>query len=40
MLAAVKRVTDFLPVIERTRANANVVEDITIDSTINGWGEK
>ena len=40
MLAAVKRITEFLPVIERTRAKANVVEDISIDSTINGWGEK
>ena len=40
MMTAVKRIVEFLPVIEETRAKAGAVEDITIDSTINGWGEK
>ena len=40
MLTAVKRVAQFLPVIEETRAKAGAVENITIDSLVNGWGEK
>jgi len=40
MMTAVKRIADFLPVIEATRAKAGVVENITVDSSINGMGEK
>lgn len=40
MMTAIKRIADFLPVIEETRAKAGVVEDIKIDSSINGWEKK
>ncbi len=40
MFSALQRVTDLLPVIEQTRANARGVEDIEIDSTSNNWGAK
>lgn len=40
MLTALKRVAEFLPVIEETRAKAGAVENIKIDSSVNGWGEK
>lgn len=41
MLTAIKRIGDYLPVIEETRAKAGTaVEDIVLDSVINGWGKK
>ena len=40
MLTALKRVADFLPVIEETRAKAGAVENITVDSTVDSWGKK
>ncbi len=40
MLTAIKRVAEFLPVIEATRAKAGAVEDIKVDSSVNGWGGK
>ena len=40
MLTALKRVAEFLPVIEETRAKAGADENIKVDSSVNGWGEK
>ncbi len=40
MLTAVKRIAKYLPVIEETRAKAGAVENIVVDSSINGWGRK
>lgn len=40
LFSAVKRVSEFLPVIEETKASARGVEDIIIDSTDNSWGIK
>lgn len=34
---AVDRMTDFFPVIEETKANAEGIEDIRIDTADNGW---
>lgn len=40
MLTAIKRVADFVPVIEETRASATGVENLIIDSTVTAWGVK
>ncbi len=40
MLTAVKRIAQFFPVIEETRAKAGAVENIKVDSSVNGWGKK
>lgn len=40
MLTALKRVAEFLPVIEETRAKAGAVENIILDSSVNNWGKK
>lgn len=38
MMAALKRVTDYIPVVEQTRAAAKGVEDIKIDSSLKALG--
>ena len=40
MFSALKRVTDFLPVVEETKAQAGMIEDIKIDTNLNHWDEK
>lgn len=40
MLTAIKRIAEYLPVIEETKAKAGALENIIVDSSINGWGEK
>jgi len=40
MFSAIKRVTKYMPVVTATTANAEGVEKIHVDSTLNRWGGK
>jgi cell division protein FtsL len=40
MFSAIKRVTRYMPVVTPSTANAEGVEGIRVDSTLNRWGEK
>lgn len=39
LMNALKRVVDYMPVIEETRASATGVEDLNLDSLDLGWGD-
>lgn len=39
LLNAIKRVVDYMPVIEETRASATGVENLNVDSLELGWGD-
>ncbi len=40
MFSAIKRVTKYMPVVTPSTANAESVERIHVDSTLNKWGKK
>ena len=40
MFSAIKRVTKYMPVVTSATANAESVERIRVDSTLNRWGGK
>ena len=37
MFTALKRIADYMPVVEETKVKAGVIEEIEVDSTLNSW---